>query len=101
MLRVLWGDSSLELAQQAEILRLRAEVTDLREKHIQTAQKAARDLQQAYDGFISFLRPQTLSEPSAKSQQPTEWPGDRPSTEPPRPIRPPWADDDVLTAVPV
>ena len=100
MLRVLWGDSSLEQSQAREILTLRAELADLREKHLQNAQEAARSLQQAYDGFMSFLKPRGPQEPLTQPIA-REMPGDRPETAPVYLERPPWADDEVVTAVPV
>lgn len=102
MLRLLiWGDTAREKEQSQEILRLHAQLADLQEKHHQTQQEAARQLQKAISEFLAFLRPQPPSAASQAVEPDQILPGYRPSTAPKYPETPLWAKDEVPTAVPV
>jgi hypothetical protein len=96
LLRILWGSTPLELAQEQTILRLHAQLADLTEKYHQTQQEAAKARQADYDGFMRVLRPQVAAAPSYEPPA-DEWPGQREDTAPEYPKEPIWATKDVKT----
>lgn len=98
MLRLIWGESARERLQHEEILRLRAQLSDLQAAHLAQSLSHEQRLQDAYKSFLGFLRPATAAPDSAHTPELRQWPGERPDTSPPYPEKPPWAKSEIGTA---
>ena len=99
MLRILWGESAQEKLQREEILRLRAQLSDLQAAYQTQAISHEQRIHDAYKGMFSFLRPASVEpDMAARAPESRHWPGDRPDTSPPYPDKPLWAKTEIKTA---
>jgi hypothetical protein len=97
VLRLIWGETTKERLLQEEILRLRAQVSDLQAMLSDAANTHRKELAASYKEFLDFLRPKP-SGPAITSPAPREYPGYRPDTSTTYPASPLWADGEVKTA---
>lgn len=98
MLRILWGESTKEKLQHEEILRLRAQLSDLQAAYTAQAQSHEQRLQDTYKSFLGFLRPSEAASGALHIPEARQYPGERPDTSPPYPEKPLWAKSEIKTA---
>lgn len=98
MLRLTWGPTELELQQAEEILKLRAEVSDLHDALLAQATGHAQRLSDQHRTFLDFLRPSTRPSGASILPDPVVYPGDRPDTAPAYPEGNVWVMAPVQTA---
>lgn len=99
MLRLLWGESAKEKLQHEEILRLRAQLSDLQAAYTAQGRAHTTQLQDAYTKFLGFLRPSsTTPDVIHSAPEARQYPGERPDTAPAYPDKPLWAKSEIKTA---